>query len=120
MFTEILTLDLKVEKADYSKALEWMRDLIEGLRFEKDRLEVILAKILQELPYEKRDGAKVADAYLFELAYDADKSTSEACSLLHSLEFIPEVAQTLKEDPDSVIAKLEATRDYRTSAGQGA
>lgn len=37
MFTEILTLDLKVEKADYAKALEWMRDLIQGLRFEKDR-----------------------------------------------------------------------------------
>jgi hypothetical protein len=37
MFTEILTLDLKVEKADFGKALEWMRDLIKGLRFEKDR-----------------------------------------------------------------------------------
>ena len=75
-------------------------------------MEVIIAKILQELPYEKRDGAKVADAYLFALAYDADKSTSEACSLLRSLEFIPEIAQTLKEDPDSVIEKLEATRKY--------
>jgi Zn-dependent M16 (insulinase) family peptidase len=78
-------------------------------------LEVIIAKILQELPYEKRDGAKVADAYLFELAYDAAKSTSEACSLLRSLEFIPEIARTLKEDPESVISKLEATRDYRKS-----
>ena len=54
----------------------------------------------------------MADAYLFELAYDAAKSTSDACSLLRSLEFIPEIAQTLKEDPESVIAKLEATRKF--------
>lgn len=69
--------------------------------------------MLQELPYEKRDGAKVADVFLFDLAFDAEKSTSEACSLLRSLEFTPAVAQALKDDPQGVITKLEEARKYR-------
>jgi Zn-dependent M16 (insulinase) family peptidase len=74
------------------------------------RLEVIVAKMLQELPYEKRDGARVADAYLYSLAYDNAKSTSESCSLLNMLEFIPATAQALEENPDEVIKKLEGVR----------
>jgi Zn-dependent M16 (insulinase) family peptidase len=74
------------------------------------RLEVIVAKMLQELPYEKRDGARVADAYLYSLAYDPAKSTSESCSLLNMLEFIPATAQALKEDPETVIKHLEEVR----------
>lgn len=66
--------------------------------------------MLQELPYEKRDGARVADAYLYALAYDNAKSTSESCSLLNMLEFVPETVQALKDDPESVIEKLEAVR----------
>ncbi len=43
------------------------------------RLQVIVAKLLQELPYEKRDGDKVASAWLNRLAYDAEKVQSVAC-----------------------------------------
>lgn len=71
-----------------------------------------MAKLLQELPYEKRDGNRVASAYLCSLAFDIEKSTSEACSLLKSLEFVPATAQALKENPDVVIAKLEEARKY--------
>lgn len=69
--------------------------------------------MLQELPYEKRDGARVADAYLYAMAYDTAKSTSESCSLLNMLEFVPATVQALKEDPETVIKHLEEVRQSR-------
>jgi Zn-dependent M16 (insulinase) family peptidase len=76
------------------------------------RLSVIVAKMLQELPFEKRQGSSIARAWINKLAYDSDKATSEACALLHSLEFIPAVAEALEKDPESVIAKMNELRQY--------
>ena len=78
------------------------------------RLSVIVAKMLQELPFEKRQGSSIARAWINKLAYDSDKSTSEACALLYSLEFIPAVAEALEKDPESVIAKMNELRQYCT------
>jgi hypothetical protein len=73
---------------------------------------VNVAKMLQELPYEKRDGSRVADAYLHDLAYDKAKSTSEATAMLNMLEFVPAVARALKDDPEKVISRLEEVRQF--------
>lgn len=69
--------------------------------------------MLQELPYEKRSGSGVASAYSSLLAFDMAKSTSESCSMLSLLEFIPATAQGLKEKPDEVIRHLEEARQCR-------
>lgn len=66
----------------------------------------------QELPFEKRQGASIARAWANKLSYDSNKATSEACGLLHSLEFVPAVAEALKNDPDSIIAKMNEMRQY--------
>ena len=42
------------------------------------RLSVIVAKMLQELPFEKRQGSSIARAWINKLAYDSDKAPSEA------------------------------------------
>ena len=78
------------------------------------RLSVIVAKMLQELPFEKRQGSSIARAWINKLAYDSDKATSEACALIYSLEFIPAVAEALEKDPESVIAKMNELRQYCT------
>jgi len=36
-FAEVFTISLKVEKNDYEKAVQWIRDLVTGAIFEKDR-----------------------------------------------------------------------------------
>jgi hypothetical protein len=79
---------------------------------------VIVAKQLQELPFEKRDGNKVAHAWADRLAYDAEKSTSEACSLLSLLEFVPATAKLLEQEPEKIIKRLEEARNYREAAIQ--
>lgn len=106
---------MKVEAAQYAEAVAWIRDLITGCIFTKDRLAVIIAKMLQELPFEKRQGASISRAWANKLTYDVAKSTSEACSLLNSLEFIPAVNEALKNDPESVIAKMNQMREHRES-----
>jgi Zn-dependent M16 (insulinase) family peptidase len=35
--SEIFTVGLKVEQADYEKAIAWIRDIISGCIFDKDR-----------------------------------------------------------------------------------
>lgn len=76
------------------------------------RLSVIVAKMLQELPFEKRQGSSIARAWANKLTYDVGKATSEACALLHSLEFVPAVAEALEKDPESVISKMNEMRQH--------
>jgi Zn-dependent M16 (insulinase) family peptidase len=127
-------VQLKVESSQFEEAVAWIRDIIAGSIFSKDRLvlsgaiypaqyqfcsppdfrlSVLLAKQLQELPYEKRQGSSVARAWANRLVFDASRSTSENCSLLYLLENVPEMAQKLESNPDEVISALEELRKYR-------
>ena len=78
---------------------------------------MIVAKQLQELPYEKRQGNSVARAWINKLTFDLEKSTSEACSLLSLLDFVPKTAKALEEEPDVVLQRLEEVRQYRELLG---
>jgi hypothetical protein len=69
-----------------------------------------VAKLLQELPQQKRDGNTIARTWANELAFDREKSTSQACALLGMLEFIPALSARLKTDPEGVIADMEDAR----------
>jgi Zn-dependent M16 (insulinase) family peptidase len=37
VFAEVFTVSIKVEKADYEKAIQWIRDLVSGAIFDKER-----------------------------------------------------------------------------------
>jgi len=73
---------------------------------------VIVAKQLQELPYEKRQGSSIARSWVNRLAFDVERSPSEACALLNLLEFVPAAAELLEKDPDVVIRRMEEARQY--------
>lgn len=79
------------------------------------RLEVTIAKLVQELPQRKRDGDTVARAVSDSLLFEESKSTAASNGLLRQLEFLPELAAKLKEDPDSVVKDLEEFRAIRQS-----
>ena len=85
------------------------------------RLEVTVAKLVQELPQRKRDGDTVARAVSDALLFEESKSTAASNGLLRQLEFLPELAAKLKEDPEGVVKDLEEFRaisKYKTiSAG---
>lgn len=107
-----MAIALKVEKDQYEQAVAWLRDLLAGAIFDSKRLSVIVAKLAQELPTEKRDGNTIATAWANNLTYDASKSSSQACELLNRLEFIPRVAEMLEKEPDVVTEKMEELRKH--------
>ncbi|OXG18692.1 cytoplasmic protein [Cryptococcus neoformans Tu401-1] len=111
-FAEVMAVTLKVEKAQYEQAVAWLRDLLAGAVFDSKRLSVIVAKLAQELPTEKRDGNTIATAWANNLTYDASKSSSQACELLNRLEFIPHVAEMLEKEPNVVTEKMEELRKH--------
>ena len=61
---------------------------------------------------EKRSGDTVARVYANRLAFDKEKSASEAGSLLPSFSFLPAVAAELKDSPENVIEALEEVRKH--------
>ncbi|KAK8858824.1 hypothetical protein IAR55_003054 [Kwoniella newhampshirensis] len=111
-FAEVLCVSLKVQKTQYGEAVEWLRDLMTGAVFSKERLAVIVAKLMQELPTEKRDGNTVAVTWANQLAYDSNKSSSQSCDLLNRLEFIPAAADMLEKEPETLIMHMEDLRAY--------
>jgi Zn-dependent M16 (insulinase) family peptidase len=114
-------MSLKVEKPDYEKAIAFIRDLVQGAIFSPDRLSVLVAKQLQELPYEKRNGNGIARAWANRLAFDKEKSTSESCGLLNLLEWLPGIAAELESESgrEGVVKGLEEARSYCRSCRKG-
>jgi Zn-dependent M16 (insulinase) family peptidase len=107
----MLRASIKVEISRYEEAIAWLKDLIYGARFTKDRLQVTAAKIQQTLPELKRDGNTVLSAVTAQQLFGKN-STSTAGVVLEQMDFIPRISEQLKEDPEAVIAKFEQIRKH--------
>ncbi|KAG6888680.1 hypothetical protein C0995_006670 [Termitomyces sp. Mi166 len=112
-FTDTFRISIKVETARYETAVAWLKDLIYGAQFDKDRLQIVIAKIQQSLPELKRSGDNVLGSVWAELVYNND-STSRAGSILPQLEFVPKLAKRLQSNPAEVIADFEEIRKHLT------
>ncbi len=130
-FGEMLRISIKVEVASYETAVAWLRDLLFGARFDKERygihhtfqllvshvvsprLQVTVAKIQQSLPEMKRNGNTVLGSLWGEVMYDKS-STSLASGVLAQAEFVPTLVKQLQEDSEGVIADLETIRRIST------
>ncbi|EKM83806.1 hypothetical protein AGABI1DRAFT_124130 [Agaricus bisporus var. burnettii JB137-S8] len=112
-FTENFRVSIKVELSSYEKAIAWLRDLVYGSVFDRERLQVTAAKIQQTLPELKRDGNNVLGSLWMSVVY-GDKNTSRANSVLSQMEFIPTLAQELQSNPDKVIHTFEQIRKHIT------
>ncbi|KAI0652259.1 Metalloenzyme, LuxS/M16 peptidase-like protein [Trametes meyenii] len=112
-FMETVRVSIKVETAQYENAIAWLKDLVYGSEFDKDRLAVTIAKIQQSLPEMKRDGDTVLGSISAELLYDTS-STSRMGGVVPQVEFIPKLAQQLQESPADVLKDFEEIRKYLT------
>ncbi|KZT30492.1 hypothetical protein NEOLEDRAFT_1126056 [Neolentinus lepideus HHB14362 ss-1] len=110
-FPELLRVSIKTEVGMYEKAVAWLKDLLYGSQFDKERVQVTVAKILQSLPELKRDGNTVLTSFYTDLLYNESSST-RAGALLAQMEFIPKIAQQLQESPEAVTNDFEELRKY--------
>ncbi|KAI9060189.1 hypothetical protein FKP32DRAFT_1595582 [Trametes sanguinea] len=113
VFTETMRVSIKVEAAQYENAIAWLKDLVYGSEFDKERLQVTVAKLQQSLPEMKRDGDTVLGSVSAELLY-AESSTSRMGSVVPQVDFIPKLSQQLQESPAEVIKDFEEIRKYMT------
>lgn len=127
---ELMRVSIKVETAAYETAIAWLKDLVYGSEFDKERyvccfryddgqllifwserLQVTFAKIQQSLPESKRDGSTVLASTSADLLFD-ETSTSRMSSVIPQLESIPRLAQQLQESPAEIIKDMEEIRRY--------
>ncbi|KAJ4001026.1 Metalloenzyme, LuxS/M16 peptidase-like protein [Lentinula boryana] len=110
-FAEMLRVTIKVETPAYETAIAWLKDLLYGSEFDKERLAITIAKVQQSLPEMKRDGSTVLGSLWADLMFSKE-STSRAGGVLPQVDFIPKLAKELQESPERVIADLEEIRKH--------
>lgn len=74
-------------------------------------LQIVIAKIQQSLPELKRDGNNVLGSLWADLVYSND-STSRAGGILPQVDYLPNLAKRLQENPAQVIAEFEEIRKH--------
>ncbi|KAI9445287.1 Metalloenzyme, LuxS/M16 peptidase-like protein [Lactarius indigo] len=112
-FTETMRITIRVEVAKYELAVAWLRDLLYGSEFTKERLQITVAQIQQALPGLKRDGNTVLSAVSSELLYTSN-STTRASGVLIQSDFIPTIAEKVHSSPEDVIQLFENFRKHIT------
>jgi Zn-dependent M16 (insulinase) family peptidase len=89
-----------------------LRDLLSRGVFDIERLSVVVAKLLQDLPRRKRSANSAGSSTIFDMLFDKSKSPSIANGLLATLTSLPKIADELKENPEVVTKKLKTLREY--------
>ncbi|KAK9452286.1 Metalloenzyme, LuxS/M16 peptidase-like protein [Limtongia smithiae] len=108
-FHETVTFELQITPDKYTKAIEWFAKLMWKSKFDKQRLQIVLEKLIMALPERKRAASMVAKSAMNRILY-TKRSVKRAIDLLESEVFLLELAQDLKTDPESVIARFEEFR----------
>ncbi|KIL70742.1 hypothetical protein M378DRAFT_6664 [Amanita muscaria Koide BX008] len=112
--TDSFRISISVEVAKYETAISWLRDLVYGAQFDRERLQIAVAKIQQALPELKRDGSNILSSLTSQLLFGED-SIPRSGGILSQMEFIPQLARRLQESPDEVIADMEEVRRHMTN-----
>ncbi|KAF8271486.1 Metalloenzyme, LuxS/M16 peptidase-like protein [Lactarius quietus] len=108
-FAETLRVTIRVEVAKYELAVAWLRDLLYGSEFAKERLQITVAQMQQALPGLKRDGSNVLSSVSSELLYAANSTTRASWVLIQS-DFIPTLAEKIQSSPEEVSKSFEDIR----------
>ena len=107
--SEGLLIDLQIEPEKYAAAIEWIRTFMFDSIFDKTRLKASVAKILADLPQQKRKGSSMAWHVDLMLHMD-NQSSIKARSTLVKIPYMKRLKKLLAEEPEIVISWLEDLR----------
>ncbi|KAG0369266.1 hypothetical protein BGZ54_010424 [Gamsiella multidivaricata] len=113
-FRQLALVVLKTERAKYSEGIAWLNKMTWNTRFDADRLKVIATKLLNDIPGQKRDGARMSRACMDVIAYDHDNSNTAALNVLEQAKFLPDVIKQLEQEPEAVIKAMIELREILT------
>ncbi|XP_064481278.1 uncharacterized protein C05D11.1-like [Ornithodoros turicata] len=112
---QCVVLFMLVDNKKYSKAVQWCHDLIVGIQFEVDRIQVVANKMVKDVVKKRRSGLKVTGTMIRNLCFSSP-SNQVAASMVRQQAFLQTVLDALKKNPDSIVAKLKALRESLSKA----
>lgn len=108
-FASLLVISFKVENEKYEKAVEWLKDILFGVKFSPDRLKVTANKIINDVASHKRDGKKAAAVLLHNINF-TEGSNFYISNMIRQNVFLTQLVKDLDSCPDKVIADMNLLR----------
>lgn len=109
--SELLRIRMQVKPTEYVAAIEWLRYLLFNSIFDESRLQATLAKMLADIPEEKRSGDSMLSAATNMLHLSKESTIRAENTLVKSL-YLRRTLAMLKKEPQSVIANFEKIRAF--------
>ncbi|CEP07102.1 hypothetical protein [Parasitella parasitica] len=114
-FRELAVFNLKVSSSKFEAAIQWLRDILWNTKFTAERLKIVAAQILNDIPQAKRDGHDMGNATMRALQVDPKQSVNAARNILFQSTFLQDTVKRLDDDPSSVIDELNEFRSHLCS-----
>ena len=104
--SETMCLSIQIEVERYGTAIQWFRDLMFQSIFDTGRLEATIARLIAEIPDEKRDGSDMANC-VDEMVIASPASIVRARGTLVRAIYLKRVKSLLEKEPETVISQLK-------------
>uniref|UniRef100_A0A7S2WKA3 Peptidase M16C associated domain-containing protein n=1 Tax=Rhizochromulina marina TaxID=1034831 RepID=A0A7S2WKA3_9STRA len=109
-FGQYFFLFFKVERGEIDVAIQWLRRMLWQVQIDPERLRVGAAKLLNEIPSEKRNGGGVAQAVVRERNFQPGCNIS-ACAALRQQRFLQRTLRRIQANPQDVVQEVQACRE---------
>eukprot|EP01080_Neovahlkampfia_damariscottae_P009196 gene9196-1282_t len=114
VFPQLINVKVEIEPSKFSKGLEILKDTLWNTQFTKDRIQLAIDQILNEVPECKTDPGVLPGAALKHLNFDPKKSNHNACNFHNQDKFIDSLDKKMDKDYRSIIKDLNELRDFIT------
>ncbi|CAN7993566.1 unnamed protein product [Ixodes hexagonus] len=102
-------LFLLVDQEKYLTGIQWIRDLLLGVEFDPERIQVVANKMVKDVVKKKRSGMKITGTMVRTLCFRRE-SNQAANSMLRQQAFLSDLLKLLKAEPTKVVDKLKALK----------
>lgn len=103
---EVITIKMQVEVGKYQTAIQWLRDLMYSSIFDINKVKSLVARLLADIPDEKRDGEDMLLAAEL-MVGTAPSSITRACNTLVGAVYLKHVKHLLRKNPEVIINQLK-------------
>ncbi|XP_065211610.1 uncharacterized protein C05D11.1-like [Planococcus citri] len=114
----LVSVSMVVLPEKFERGICWLRDILFNSRFTRDRLKIVVRKLISSISQIRRQGNVIIKDLLKIMIFDSE-TNHEICSVLNQLNFLSELAEKLNDDLkfESIIQDLDTLRSRLTQPG---
>ncbi|KAI9660873.1 MAG: hypothetical protein M1829_006438 [Trizodia sp. TS-e1964] len=106
---ELIRIRFQVEPKKYERAIKWLQEMMIDSIFDITRLKSTVAKMIADIPDEKRSGNSMAFA-IDNMIHFLPESSNRARNTLVKAIYLKRVKRLLDDEPETIISHLEEVR----------